>query len=529
MREINDDERVSELWRLFRRGREYQSAKGLSRTLPLCVRFYEGDQWAPPTKNTRNLPRPVVNITKMICRTKKSAMLSTPLRILYRSYDACVDVERLNRFAAYIQKELGQNELDRRGVDQAVKKGTYIFHYYWDATARGTRGRIDGALRAELLDPLNVFFADPTEQDEQKQAWILIASREPVEAVRAACGNEYDRDAISADAGEDLYGAERGTQDLVTVLTRYFRRGGEVWCERATRTVALGDPFPLTPDVAGVRRRLDGGEDPARTGLPETSKKRSARPTGATLYPVVVGQYEEREGSIYGIGEIEGIIPNQRAINFNLAMMLLSAQENGWGKYVVSKDALRGQVITNEPGQVLTDHTPGGGGIRRLSDHALPAAPMQIVEALTALTRTVTGANEIMTGDTIGSLSGAAIAQLQSQALRPVEELRRGFYKVKEKQGAILAQFFRLYYADLLYPTGVTDAPFDVFDSRLLDGAELEVAVEAVGGTNASVAGDISALDLALSHGAIDLYTYFSLYPREALANREEILRALAK
>jgi len=178
---------------------------------------------------------------------------------------------------------------------------------------------------------------------------------------------------------------------------------------------------------------------------------------------------------------------------------------------------------------VLTDHTPGGGGIRRLSDHALPAAPMQIVEALTALTRTVTGAGEIMTGDTVGSLSGAAIAQLQSQALRPVEELRRGLYKVKEKQGAILAQFFRLYYNDLLYPTGVADTPFDVFDSRQLCDAELEVAVEAVGGTNASVAGDISALDLALSHGAIDLYTYFSLYPREALANREEILKALSQ
>jgi len=529
MNEIKDDGRVSSLWRLFRRGREYQSAKGLTRTLPLCVKFYEGDQWAPPTKNTRNLPRPVVNVTKMICRTKKSAMLSTPLRILYRSYDASVDVERLNRFAAYIQKELGQSELDRRGVDQAVKKGTYIFHYYWDATARGARGRIDGALRAELLDPLNVFFADPTEVDEQKQAWILIASREPVEAVRAACTDERDREAIATDAAEDLYGTERGTNELVTVLTRYFRRDGEVWCERATRTVALGAPFPLTPDVEGVRQRLADAEDPARTGLPTPKRESRAHRATATLYPVVVGQYEEREGSIYGIGEIEGIIPNQRAINFNLAMMLLSAQENGWGKYVVSKDALRGQIITNEPGQVLTDHTPGGGGIRRLSDHALPAAPMQIVEALTALTRTVTGAGEIMTGDTVGSLSGAAIAQLQSQALRPVEELRRGLYKVKEKQGAILAQFFRLYYNDLLYPTGVADTPFDVFDSRQLCDAELEVAVEAVGGTNASVAGDISALDLALSHGAIDLYTYFSLYPREALANREEILKALSQ
>ncbi len=527
--QMQNEERVTELWRMFRRGRDYQRAKGLTRMLPLCVRFYEGDQWAAPTKNTRNLPRPVVNITKMICRSKKSAILASPLRIIYRSYDTGADMERLNHFAAYIQRELGQDELDRRGVDCAVKKGTYVFHYYWDSEARGMHGRVGGGLRGELLEPLNVFFADPAEIDEQKQAWILIATREPLDAVRAMCRDARTRDAISADAEEDPYGGTAGSEDgFVTVLTRYFRRGGEVFCERATRSVALGAPFPLTPDVSGIHRRIE--EDPAHTALPcPIGEGEDGVRAVATLYPIVVGQYEMREGSIYGLGEVEGIIPNQRAINFNLAMMLLSAQENGWGKYVVSKDALRGQVITNEPGQVLTDHTPGGGGIRRLSDHALPSAPMQIVETLTGLTRTVTGASEVMTGESVGNLSGAAIAQLQSQALRPVEELRRGFYKVKEKQGLVLSQFFRLFYTDLPFPFATSDGmrAFDFFDSGDYRDAELEVTVEAVGGTNASAAGDISALDLALSKGAIDTETYFALYPKEALSNREAILRAI--
>ena len=529
MRE-DDFERVSELWRLFRRGREYQRAKGLTRTLPMCVRFYEGDQWAPPTKNTRNLPRPVVNLTKMICRSKKSAILSTPLRICYRAYPDTEAVARLNRFAAYVQRELGQEELDRCGVDSAVKKGTYVYHYYWDAQARGADALVAGALRCELLEPLNVFFADPTEQDEQKQAWILIATREDAEAVRAACRDERERAAVTADTEEDPYALCSGTEEgRVTVLTRYFRRGGEVWCERATRTTAIGAPFPLTPRPEAVRGCLASGEDPAKTALPSGEYSPTHSPHAvATLYPIVVGQYERREGCIYGLGEVEGIIPNQRAINFNLAMMLLSAQENGWGKYVVGKDALKGQVISNEPGQVLTDYTPGGGGIRRLSDHALPAAPMQIVEALTSLTRAVTGASEIMTGEIPGSLSGAAIAQLQSQALRPVEELRRGFYRVKEKQGLVLAQFLRLFYGGTVFPVrgerGVEG--FDVFDPREMPEMP-EVAVEAVGGTNASVAGDISALDLALSKGAIDVRTYFELYPGEALSNREEILRKM--
>ena len=528
-------DRVTELWKMFREGREYQSAKGLSRILPACVRFYEGDQWAPPTKNTRNLPRPVVNFTKMICRSKKSAILSTPQRIVYRSYDGTVDTERLNSFAEYIGHEMGQDDLDRRGIDCAVKKGTYIYHYYWDSHARGLRGRAGGALRGELLEPLNVFFADPTETDEQKQAWILIATRESVETVKSMCKTQSECDAIVSDSESDPYGTvESGVGGLVTVLTRYFRRNGEVFVERATKSVLLGDAFPITPDPARFRKRLLG-EDPTLSGLPEevtAQEKRKDTGIRATLYPVVVGQYEEREGCIYGLGEVEGIIPNQRAVNFNLAMMLLSAQENGWGKYIVSKDALRGQVITNEPGQVLTDHTPGGGGIRRLSDHSLPAAPMQIVEALTRLTRTVSGASEVMTGEVLGSgMSGAAIAQLQSQALRPVEELRRAFCKVKEKQGLVLAQFFKLYYTDTPYPARNADDGYryEVFDSAPYRDAELEVSVEAVGGVHASAAGDISALDVALKNGAISLVTYFQLYPKDALSNRREIIDAIRR
>lgn len=538
----NAEERVTDLWRDFQRGRAYQSERGLTKLLPLCVKFYEGDQWAAPTKNTKNLPRPVVNITKMICRSKKSAILSTPVRLRYNTFDPARDVSKFNYFAEYIQKEIGAENLDKRAIDSAVKKGTYVYHYYWDAEARGMNGSVIGGLRCELLEPLNVFFADPTEPDEQKQAWILIATRESVKAVLEKADRGIDKDAIKPDElSDDPYvHKEQEESDLVTVLTRYFRKNGEVFCEKATKTAIVNKAFPITPDVASARARIDeverSGEDPAEDGLPDSTEARSSTPSArkADLYPVVVGQYEPREGCIYGLGEVEGIIPNQRAINFNLAMMLLSAQENGWGKYVVGKDALRGQVITNEPGQVLVDHTPGGGGIRRLSDHALPSSPMQIVDSLSSLTRVVTGSSEVMTGETIGSnMSGAAIAQLQSQALQPVEDLKRSFWLVKEKQGKVLAQFFRFFYSSSQFtylPDGEQDESqrrVDTFSSAEYTDVDFEVTVESIGGTNASVAGDINALESALKLGAITPKQYFEMYPRDALSNRGEILRVL--
>ncbi len=540
---IHTDDQSTELWRYFQRGRAFQSQRGLTKMLPLCVKFYEGDQWAPPTKNTKNLPRPVVNFTKMICRSKKSAILSTPVRIRYSTFDPNRNVDRFNFFSEYIGKEMGMDAIDKRAIDSAVKKGTYVYHFYWDAEARGMNGSVIGGLRCELIEPLNVFFADPTETDEQKQAWIMIATRESVKAVLANADRGIREEDIRSDEDDDPYARrEQEESELVTVLTRYFRRDGEVWCEKATKTSIVNKPFQITPDLEGamktIHQTVGGDEDAAEDGLPDNTDQSAIRKGSgmrAYLYPVVVGQYEPREGCIYGLGEVEGIIPNQRAVNFNIAMMLLSAQENGWGKYVVQKDALRGQVITNEPGQVLTDYTPGGGGIKRLSEHSLPSSPMQIVDSLTQLTRVVTGASEVMTGETLGaSMSGAAIAQLHSQALQPVEELKKSFWKVKEKQGRVMAQFFKLFYS----PTRFTYTPEDALgstDERLVDtfssveyaDTDFDVVVESVGGTNASIAGDINALDTALKLGAISPLTYFKLYPSDALSNRSEILRVL--
>ena len=540
------------LWDDYQNGLSYQASSGLSKKLPEFVRFYEGKQWAAPTKNTRNLPRPVVNIIKMICRSKKSAITAAPVRIIYRAEDETVDVEKFNNFAAYIQKEIGQEGLDKKAIDDGVKKGSYFFHYYWDSEAKGKDGIKEGGLRCEVIDPLSIFFSNPTELDEQKQKWILIASREDVESVRAKCDSDVDPELIVADETDNKYGViEQEGNKLCTVLTRYFRKNGEVYCEKATKTVIINKPFSLAPDIAAAGRELGFEEDAPNNSLPDNHDE-TLVPEGvrAYLYPVVVGNYEIRENSIYGLGEVEGIIPNQKAINFNLAMMLLNAQEIAWGKYIVLPNALRGQVISNEPGQVLTDYSNTGTGIRKMSEQTMQSQPLQLIDSIMSMTRNVTGANEVMSGEVLGSnMSGAAIAQLQSQAQQPIEDLKDAFWLVKEKQGKVLAQFFKLYYEQKEFSYEETavkrdaqgkpvlnklgqpeeeEVQFtDVFNSSEYAGVEFSVVVEATSGTKASTAGDINALDVLLSKGLISLKTYLKAYPKDALSNRTEILKSI--
>ena len=156
-------------YRLYKEALENQAMTGLREKIPECVDFYEGRQWPKPTESTKNLPRPVVNIVKMICRAKKGAILSTPVRIQYKSYSPLVNVDRFNSFASSIFREIGQDDLDRRAIDDGIKKGSYFYHYYWDSEEISNESGETGALLCELIDPLNIFFSNPSELDEQKQ------------------------------------------------------------------------------------------------------------------------------------------------------------------------------------------------------------------------------------------------------------------------------------------------------------------------------------------------------------------------
>ena len=513
-------ETVSKLWSDYQHGLSYQGALGIDRQIPQNVDFFEGRQWAPPTENTKNMPRPVVNIVKLIARNKKSGVLSSRLKLNFRSEE---DTERstlITAFNEYIEKEMGMEGVREKLVWDGVIKGCGFLHYYWDAEARGAEGNSVGGVRAEVIDPLNIFFHNPKETDEQKQKWILIASRVEVDAVKAMAGAGVDKDLIEPDEYETKYDdKEQDGSELCTVLTRYFRKNGEVYFERATKKVVLHKPIALTPETTEELPQNAENADAVEMGLSDAADKRT-EPYKARLYPIVAYSYEKREKSIYGLSEVEGIIPNQKAINFNIGMQLLAVQNQAWGKYIVRKGALQGQKITNQPGQVLVDHSASGDGIRKMTEQPFSQMPMQLVDSLVNMTRTITGSTEVMTGETLGkNQSGAAIAQLQSQALKPIEDLRKAFWRACERGGLIVEQFYKLYYEEkpYVYTDDDGNESREVFKGADYQDLDFSVTVEAGGGTQFSEAMTISLLGDLFQSQSIDLSTYVELFPDSAM------------
>ena len=509
----------SALWRCRCEGRAYLDAMGFTDIFPRCVDFYEGRQWPAPTAATRHLPRPVFNFCDKYVRTKRANILNQPVQLIFspaaggRTHLAEIGARVYTDFAASLWKSIGQDGLNEDFLTDAATLGTGILHYFWEDNPDG------GTLCGEVLDPLAVTFGEPQSPDVQRQSYILIATRADVESVRALAKREgLPREQISLitpdDETPDTYAAsreERRERKRCTLLTKYYREGGRVFFDRGTRYVTVIRGRSLTP------------------GLPDAGQGESP-PTVSAMqrYPVALMQWRRRKRSIYGIGEIEGMIPAQKALNWVMGMSVLSVQDTGWPKMIVRPGALR-QEITNTPGEIIEDCSGTGGGISYLMPPGMPAGAAALSERLMTLMQDSCGASEVVTGDLdTGNMAASAIIALQNQAKLPIVGVQKRFYRLMEEVGRIWEEFFRCYCTLPQYAAAGAGGEM-VFVGSDFAGVRFSLDVDAGAGSEYSEALGQSTLDRLYDRGDIDLATYAELCSKNVMPFREQLRARLAE
>lgn len=511
----------TKIWREFETGQQYIKTSGLKAEWEECEKFYEGEHWPQPTQKTKNMPRPVVNICSMIADNKKSGILSGNVKMIFRPAEMFGDsLQRaeegsniFTKFADNITKEMHQNDLDDLAQDSSVQLGTYIYHYYWDTTiAGGMQTPYVGAVRGEIIHPKNVVFANPMEKDEQKQKYIIIASSEPLDSVRQLAKRNKVQDWEQITSDNELEEDETGTLSLCTVLTKYSRQNGKVVWEKSTKYHYIQKPTMWEPDMTKVK--IDE-EDTQEINEPDTVNNNGY--FKKQLYPIVVGSHKNRKNSIYGIGEVKQAIPNNKAVNFNLGMMLLSVQNTGWPKIIQKVNALAKQMITNEPGEILTDTSKGEGwGVKYLETPGFNGQALSLTNTIIDLTRTVTGSTEITNGEALGAnMAASAIIALQNQAKKPIEMYQRKFYRSYEKIGKVLEQFFKYYYNDgrLFSYEEENDRYVASLNGQNYQDVDFSLSIEVGTGGVYSESLTISLLDNLKASQDIDTDEYIELYP----------------
>lgn len=432
--------KAGEIWKQYTDGVDYQRSMGFTTDFPKFISFKEGDQWAAVTENTKNLPRPVFNITEMFIRAKRAAITNQGLSLVYSPLEVFDDEQMQERaeqgakdftdFAKIMWENLDQEELNNEFVDDSVTVGTGILHYYWNPNkSGGNQLKWQGNMEGEVLDPLNVFFANPHRHKIQEQEWIIIQDRMTVKSVKDMAKQEGIAEElvrlIGADNNESgEYTAETKEvteNDKITVLIKYFKKDGAVYYSKSIANMMLVEERPLTPEVEGMTYKMG-------------------------LYPIAIMPCIRRKKCIYGLGIAQDIIAINKAINQLKAMQLLNAIQCGNPALVTRPNAIR-QKITNQGGQIITDYSADGNGLRYLQPPNFSSVFSQLGNEIFELARTTTGVTDVSTGETLGAnMAASAIIALQNQAKTPIKELQNRYFSAIKEVGDIWLEFFKAYY-----------------------------------------------------------------------------------
>jgi hypothetical protein len=504
----------------YKQGLDYKKQMGFLTKWPECERFKAGDQWPAPTEKTKNLPRPVFNIIEQIESHKVASVMNENIKMVFSPEEILAEDEqmfmladeageRFTQFADATWERVKQDELNEEALEDGANRGTGFWHYYWDYEKQGGMAlKWVGEMCGETIDPMDIFFGNPQQKNVQKQPYIIITSRETIENIRAeAEANKISKETIAMirpdkdteDQGYDMAKHELADSEKATVKTKYWKdkKTGTVWFTK----VCSGVVFKTKVD---------------------TNMKR---------YPIAAMPWKRRKRSIYGVGDTEGLIPNQKGINLLMALQLLNAQVTGFPKLMVKKDFIR-QQITNTIGEILIDTSPPGQWSAQYMTpgNMAPHTPM-LVEKYIEYTKETSGANENALGEkTTSDLNATAIMLLQKAAGVPIESIKRRFYRAMEDIGLIWMEFFKVKYNTERMVTVQDEDGNDMtvpFNGSKYQDVELNLKIDIGPSSSYSETLMMSSLDKFLEGQYITFEDYLDFAPKNVVPFKDRLKKKL--
>ncbi len=498
---------LSEDWALFEKGREYNHSIDLYSTVNRNERFYRGDQWQGV--NADGLPKPVFNIFKRIIGYYVSNVMQnrTTMRFSYASpfgnkgvvskEDAEAITECLNTIISTKAEKMKLNDLLSDALTDAALSGDAIAYTYWEPGVK-TGQPFTGDFRTVLVDNTNVFFANPNSKNVQSQPYILISSREPIDAlIKAAKKNGVSEEEIKKIVADDETSYQSG--DLAakepegtkcTVLVKLWKdENGKVCYRKSVKNAVI---------------------------CPETA-------TPLTMYPLCFMNWTPVKNSWHGVAAATGLVENQVFINKGFAMAMKHMMDTAFSKVVYDSTII--DNWTNRVGEAIAVN----GSVESVAK-VLPAGQMQsgMLEVLSLAishTKEFMGATDTALGD-VDPTNTSAIMALQQASTLPLENTRRSLYTFAEEIGLIWLDFVFAYYDDLRLVeadgNGYKAVPVSKYKNCLFD-----CRVEAGNAGYWSEIATLNTLNSLLQSGNITMAQYLERIPDKLIPKKEELLEEI--
>ena len=414
------------IWGLYERGRNYHRRMGVYYDTDRNYRMYNGNQWdgaklggVEPVQ--KNFIKPIVKYKCAVIHDNLYAIVFSSQNYENREFRKAAEeyCQMLNRYAANVWERDKLDFKGRRITKDAAINDEGIIYVNWDQEKMVPVN--------EIVKKNDIYFGNENDDDIQSQPYILIRKRMPVvNAVELALAAGMSEDKVEFIIGDNDNFEESGEaakeelDDMVTIVYKMYKKEGTVHFAIATRWVE-------------VAKDVD---------------------TGLSLYPVAHFNWEEKEGSARGEGEVRYLIPNQIEVNKTEMRRVLTVKSQAYPKTVYDATRIANPSALETVGGTIK--ITGGAPVDDVHKIVgiLPPAQMSpdVVELqndLIQMTRDLAGAGDTATGQVDPeSASGRAILAVQQASQAPMTEQKESFKNFIEDLARIWLEYVIVYSVD---------------------------------------------------------------------------------
>lgn len=413
------------IWQLYEKGRNYHRLIGIYTDTDRNYRMYNGNQWegaklgdVEPVQ--KNFIKPIVKYKISVIHDNLYAINYSSQNFANKEFAKVSDTYcgMLNRYAHRVWE---QDKMDFKGrritKDAAINDEGIIFIDF---------DREKMLPVNEIVKKSEIYYGNENDDDIQNQPYILIRRRMAVaNAIEFALANgmsEENTDFIIGDNDtfeESGEAAKEEIDDMVTLVYKFYKKNGTVHYSIATRWIDIVKDTDI----------------------------------GIALYPIAHFNWEEKEGSARGEGEVRYLIPNQIEVNRTEVRRVLTVKYQAYPQKVVDTSKVSNPQALNTVGGTIKTNGHPVDDVHKIVG-TIPPAQMspdvvKLQEDLINVTRDLAGAGDTATGQVDPeSASGRAILAVQQASQAPMTEQKESYKNFIEDIAKIWLEYLIAYSVD---------------------------------------------------------------------------------
>jgi len=463
-----------------------------------------------------DLPKPVLPVANRIIGHKTSSVMAEDIKLNFTVqgyakgteseqsglYDEAADT--FTKYSETTWDEVGQKSLNEEMLHNAAITGPGILHYWMDTEETGNDIVAPDRLCGEVIDGTNLFLGNPNDRrinanGKPVQPYMIISYRMLVSEAKAEGKknklsqlkiDQITPDNDTADQAFDKAQYELDDQSKLTALLEYYLKDGTIWMKKSTKNVEF---------------------------VPEIDTERD-------IYPVAMMNWELRKRFSHGMGEMEGQIPNQIAVNTLLAMAILSAQRTGVPKAIYDKTRISGW--SNAIGKAIGVD----GDITNVFKYAETGNVsfdfFKLIDSIIINMKDLAGASENALGEAKAD-NTSALMWAQKQSAIPLEGVKRRFMTCMRDVGLIWESFWKQNFnttRSIVTKDEQGEDQVSSFNGSNFKDVKMNLKVDVGASSSYSEITNLNMLNMWLDKERISFIEYLERLPQGSVIKKQQLI-----